>query len=101
MITRIELKHFKCFETLKLPLPPLTLLSGGNASGKSSVIQIPVLLHQSMQEHEWSSRLMLNGETIRLGTAADIIDQEHGRRGFAPWIASRGHCLQLEVFGRT
>ena len=79
MITRIDLRHFKCFETLKLPLQVLTLLSGGNASGKSSVLQALVLLHQTMREHEWSSRLMLNGATVRLGTAADVIDQVYGR----------------------
>ena len=81
MISRIDLRHFKCFEMLKLPLRPLTLLSGGNASGKSSVMQALALLHQTMREHEWSSRLMLNGETIRLGTGADVIDQVYGRRG--------------------
>ena len=80
MLTRIDLRHFKCFELLKLPLQPLTLLSGANASGKSSVLQALVLLHQTMREHEWSSRLMLNGATSQLGTAADIIDQLHGHR---------------------
>ena len=79
MITRIDLRHFKCFETLKLPLQPLTLLSGVNASGKSSVMQALVLLHQTMREQEWSSRLMLNGATLRLGTVADVIDQVYGR----------------------
>ncbi len=82
MITRIDLRHFKCFEILKLPVRPLTLLSGTNASGKSSVIQAMVLLHQTMREHEWSSRLMLNGASIRLGTAADVIDQVYGRRSY-------------------
>ena len=80
MLTRIELRHFKCFETLKLPLRPLTLLSGANASGKSSVMQALVLLHQTMREHEWSSRLMLNGAAVRLGAVADVVDQVHGRR---------------------
>ncbi len=80
MITRLDLRHFKCFETLKLPVCPLTLLAGANASGKSSVMQALVLLHQTMREHEWSSRLMLNGATIRLGAAADVIDQVYGRR---------------------
>lgn len=80
MISWIELRHFKCFETLKLPMRPLTLLSGGNASGKSSMMQALVMLHQTMREHEWSSRLMLNGATIRLGTGADVIDQVYGRR---------------------
>ena len=79
MISRIDLRYFKCFETLRLPLRALTLLSGGNASGKSSVMQALVLLHQTMREHEWSTRLMLNGATIRLGTVADVIDQVYGR----------------------
>lgn len=75
MLTRLDLRHFKCFEALRLPLRPLTLLSGSNASGKSSVLQALVLLHQTMREHEWSQRLMLNGEIIRMGTVADIMDQ--------------------------
>lgn len=83
MLTRIDLRHFKCFERLRLPLCPLTLLSGANASGKSSAMQALVLLHQTMREHEWSSRLMLNGAAMRLGAAADVIDQVHGDRGFS------------------
>ena len=82
MLTRIDLRHFKCFDMVKLPLCPLTLLSGTNASGKSSVMQALVLLHQTMREHEWSVRLMLNGTVIRLGTAAEVIDQVHGRRNW-------------------
>ena len=80
MLTRIELCYFKCFTLLKLPLCPLTLLSGANASGKSSAMQALVLLHQTIYEHEWSTRLMLNGAVIRLGTVADVINQIHGRQ---------------------
>lgn len=80
MLTRLDLKYFKCFELLKLPLAHLTLLSGSNASGKSSVLQALVLLHQTMREHEWSTRLMLNGNAIRLGTVTDVVDKVHGRR---------------------
>lgn len=79
MITRIDLHHFKCFSILKLPLSPLTLLSGLNASGKSSVLQALALLHQTIREHEWSTRLMLNGLAVQLGTVADVIDQIEGR----------------------
>ena len=46
MLARIDLRRFKCFASLKLPLRPLTLLSGANASGKSSVLQALVLLHR-------------------------------------------------------
>ncbi len=79
MLNQIELRCFKCFELLKLPLAPLTLLSGPNAAGKSSVLQSLVLLHQTMREHEWSTRLILNGDGIRLGTASDVIDEVSDR----------------------
>lgn len=82
MIDRIDLKNFKCFELLRLPLAPLTLLCGANASGKSTVLQALVLLHQTMREHEWSIRLMLNGDVVKLGTVADVLDKIHGRNSF-------------------
>lgn len=82
MINWVSLKNFKCFEVLDLPLANLTLLSGTNASGKSSVLQALVLLHQTMREHEWSTRLMLNGDALKLGTVADVVDKVHGRRTF-------------------
>lgn len=80
MLTRIDLRGFKCFTLLKLSLRPLTLLAGANGSGKSSVLQSLVLLHQTIREHEWSSQLMLNGDSINLGTAADVINQGQDNR---------------------
>ncbi len=80
MLTQIELRHFKCFELLKLPLAPLTLLAGANASGKSTVLQALGLLHQSVKVSFLSNRLLLNGPVLRLGRTVDVIDQVHGRR---------------------
>ena len=82
MLTRIELQFFKCFELLRLPVAPLTLLTGLNASGKSSVLQVLTLLHQTMLEHEWSTRLALNGIGVRLGTTPDVVDEVFGRSSF-------------------
>lgn len=83
MLSRIDLQDFKCFELLKLPLANLTLLSGTNASGKSSVLQALVLVHQTMRDHEWSKRLLLNGKIIELGTVSDVVDKVHGRRNIS------------------
>ena len=99
MLRRIDLWHFKCFTLLKLPLCPLTLLSGANASGKSSVLQALALLHQTMREHEWSSRLMLNGSVVRLGTVADVIDQMHGRRSVEMALLDGEREFQWEFTG--
>lgn len=80
MLEQIDLHHFKCFERLSLPVKPLTLLTGTNASGKSSVLQALVLLQQTMREQEWSKHLILNGKSLRLGTVADVVDKVNGRR---------------------
>lgn len=82
MISKIELKNFKCFQLLKLPLAALTLLAGSNASGKSSLLQALVVLHQTIRENEWSTRLILNGGILNLGTVQDVINKIHGRNEF-------------------
>ena len=99
MLRRIDLRYFKCFTLLKLPLCPLTLLSGAIASGKSSVLQALVLLHQTMREHEWSSRLMLNGSAVRLGAVANVIDQMHGRRSVEIALLDDEREFQWEFMG--
>ena len=79
MFDLLELRHFKCFKLLRLPLSSLTVLSGTNASGKSSVLQSLMLLHQTMRDHEWADRLVLNGDVAQLGTVSDVADQVNSR----------------------
>lgn len=99
MLEQLELRHFKCFEKLDLPLGHLTLLSGANASGKSSALQALVLLHQTIGEHEWSTRLMLNGGSLQLGTVLDVVDKVHGRREFEIGLAEGTSSLRWTFRG--
>ena len=99
MLHRIDLSTFKCFEKLRLPLGHLTLLSGINASGKSSVLHSLVLLHQTLQENEWSTRLFLNGDIVRLGTVTDVVDQERGRNSFVIGLADEESDCQWSFSG--
>lgn len=98
MISQISLEHFKCFERLTLPLGSLTLLSGVNASGKSSIIQALSLLHQSVVDAEWSGSLVLDGSTQTLGTDKDIIDKVYGRGAFGVGLSGDGFSAQW-LFG--
>ena len=100
MLTRIDLHHFKCFELLRLPLAPLTLLTGLNASGKSSVLQALALLNQTMREHEWSTYLELNGKVVRLGSALDVIDEETSKNSFAIAIESSDITCEWDFYGK-
>ena len=99
MLTRLDLRNFKCFQDLQLPLAPLTLLAGGNASGKSTILQSLVLLHQTIRENEWSTRLILNGDSIRLGTVLDVVDKVNGRQSFAIGLTNATHSYQWVFSG--
>ncbi|EIL8370198.1 DUF3696 domain-containing protein [Vibrio alginolyticus] len=99
MIERLDLQYFKCFEELKLPLSRLTLLSGSNAAGKSSVIQALNLLHQTISNHEWSNRLLLNGNIVNAGTVQDVVDKVNGRKGFQIGLITEEHSFQWSFSG--
>ncbi|MFF8593520.1 DUF3696 domain-containing protein [Streptomyces sp. NPDC015220] len=106
MIDRLTLHNFKAFQHLELPLGPLTLLTGLNSSGKSSVLQALALLRQSYEAGDLgAARLLpeakrvglrhgvgnqgflLNGELVALGTGVDVLHEDftedEPRIGFA------------------
>lgn len=96
MLDAIEFTSFKCFREQKIGLKPLTLLSGVNGMGKSSVIQGLALLRQSANERLLPDEgLLLNGSWVSLGTAQDVLyefaeaDEIHiglkTKRGPARW----------------
>ena len=99
MFTRIDLHQFKCFNLLRLPLSSLTLLTGLNASGKSSVLQAFALLNQTMKEHEWSTRLVLNGKVVRLGATPDVVDEENSKNTFSIGLETDEEVLKWDFYG--
>ena len=90
MLSEVKLEAFKCFDETSLPLRPLTLLSGLNGGGKSSVMQAMVLLAQTLRFHEWSRDLQLDMQDLVLGTATDIINNRTGSKTLSLGLASDG-----------
>jgi predicted ATPase len=73
LLNKIGLKNFKCFENHTIDLAPLTLFSGLNGMGKSTVIQSLLLLKQSFDEKVLAKGLSLNGDLISIGTGRDLL----------------------------
>ncbi len=113
MLRSVHIVSFKCFEELDLDLRALTLLSGVNGGGKSSVIQALILLAQTISEREWGRTLLLEGPDLALGSAADVLNQNSRRRHLslgastaterAVWTfkAEDRRALSLELVGAT
>ncbi len=78
MLTQIKIQNFKCFESLLMPLAPLTMLTGFNAAGKSTTLQSLLLLSQALRNSGRTPELPLNGPLIRLGTPGEILNSGSG-----------------------
>ncbi|GAB0058712.1 hypothetical protein SIID45300_03067 [Candidatus Magnetaquicoccaceae bacterium FCR-1] len=97
MITGIRLRNFKCFAKLDLPLANLTLLTGLNGMGKSTVIQSLLVLRQSHLQGLFPNRgLALNGDLITLGTARSVLYEYADRDEIAIGLRSQQNELWSE-----
>ena len=76
MITEIRLENFKRFRDLSLKAADLTVLTGANGAGKTSVLHA-LLLARQMARQPNRSHVELNGvDTLELGGAEDVIHHE-------------------------
>lgn len=76
MLIELELQNFKRFEHLTLPLQKLTLLSGMNSMGKSTIIQSLLLLRQAFERDHLDNGIFLNGLYTNVGLGRDLLFQE-------------------------
>jgi len=73
MLNRIAINNYKIHRHLRLDLGNLTVLTGVNSSGKSSVIQTLLLLRQSYLQNALKEGLVLNGELLSVGLGGDAL----------------------------
>lgn len=75
MITKLKISNFKPHQNTILNTAALTLLSGVNSSGKSSVLQALLLLRQSYKKGRLSAGLDLNAPFCDIGKGIDALNQ--------------------------
>ena len=74
MIERLTLGNFKSIKEKDFDLENLSLLSGLNGMGKSSIIQSLLLLRQSYEKHLLpNSGISLTGDYVSIGTGSDLL----------------------------
>ena len=85
MIRKLHIEGFKGWkDTKEIELAPITVLFGGNSSGKSSIGQFLVMLKQTIQQSDRKTVLMLGGDksSVNLGTPIDIFYNQGALGGF-------------------
>lgn len=72
MVSKVSILNFKSLRDMILDVAPLTILTGLNGAGKSSFIQLMLLMRQNATIGESPIEVELNKGFLRLGTQSDI-----------------------------
>lgn len=104
MLTAITLNEFKSYRQAKLPLAPLTVLIGANASGKSNAIEGMRLLSWLAQGQRLSAiqYAVQSGDRVVRGTVEDLAYQRRGSFGLGVETnASEWNRLSMDLTWRA
>ena len=94
MLTKLDLKNFKCFKNQEFNFSKLTVLCGANSSGKSTVIQSLLLIKQN-QDNIPNKFIELYGELFSFGTLNDVFS--HRATDDTIKISINGNDVELKV----
>lgn len=90
MINSVGIHNFKLFKDVQQEFKPLTLLTGLNGRGKSTILQALLTAWHSLKEG--ADYLILDNEYVKVGSAEEIL----------PWyLDDRKVCLSLSVDGES
>jgi predicted ATPase len=79
MLTRLRIKNFKSLaDTGDMDIRPLTFLVGPNSAGKSSLLQVLLMLRQTVDERDPNITLKVNDSWVKLGSYLECVHRAAG-----------------------
>lgn len=82
MLTKLSVKHYKAFEDASVDIKPITILLGANSVGKSSILQLFLMLQQTGKAglKSYKSALKLYGGYVNLGDPQNLFRKKDKTR---------------------
>ncbi|MBP7280457.1 MAG: DUF3696 domain-containing protein [Leptospiraceae bacterium] len=94
-IKSLELKNYRCFKETAINFSDITILTGANSSGKSTIISA-ILLY--LQSNNFPFYLNLNGKYINLGDFSNIAHSEKESINFKfETLAEAAHEQRMDI----
>lgn len=100
-IKRLRVKNFKSLRDVDIELGNLTLITGVNSSGKSSLIQALLLLKQNEEKfytHRGDKMVNINDRYVTLGNKKDILSEGAYKENIkiSIWAPEQEHILSFD-----
>jgi len=95
---KISIENFKSIKSLQnFEIKPFTVLSGVNSSGKSSFIQLLLLLKQTIELDSSKQPFLLNGELYKVREFKDVITDKDLKRNLkVSFEFNKSEFIQIE-----
>lgn len=104
MLTGIKFKNYKAFQEGYLEIKPITILLGANSVGKSSLIQLFLMLQETAIAENYKSALKLHGGFFSLGEGINLFRKKDSNNTLHFEIEFReptiNETIRHEFFGR-
>jgi len=100
MLTELSVTNFKSWKRIeKMRLAPITGLFGGNSSGKTSVLQLPLMLKQTVESPDRAQAIVFGDDrtSVNLGSFRDVV-HGHQTPGKLSWMISWQFDPSLQIF---
>jgi predicted ATPase len=79
-VSALKIENFKRIAASEIPLTPITVVVGGNNSGKSCVLQAPHFAVNLLQSSVIEGDATIPAQKLRYLPTGDILDLPHGER---------------------
>ncbi len=99
-IHQLRLENFRIFKKAQVDFRPITLLTGANSSGKSSVLSAITAILQSRSPHTFPFQFVPNGKICSLGSYKDIAHGRSTRTKFSIGLTLQSGEDEIEFDGR-
>lgn len=73
MIKKIRFVNCKAFKEGEIKIKPITILLGANSVGKSSIVNLLLMLQQTASSNTYKSALRLHGENVSMGECENVL----------------------------
>lgn len=73
------MRNYRAFRSAKYPIRPVTIFLGANSVGKTSALQMPLLLKQtaSVSGNDYSSALKVHGRDVSFGLPGNLFHNQN------------------------
>lgn len=79
MLTKVKFQNYKAFREGNIEVKPLTILLGANSVGKSSLLQLFLMLQETALAENYKSALKLHGPFFSLGEGINLFRKKDNK----------------------